>query len=391
MASISPSFSPSLSPSYSPSKSPSLSPSLSPSISPSISPSVSPSPANLIYPPTQNGLQKTLGATLDASYTTSATLSNTTGLQNKKGLFVVDRIDSSGAEKDASLREYISFAGVSGSTVTTLVRGLGGTTDQSHATGAIVEFVMDVVQQQAVIDTLLVGHGTDGTHKATTLASEMKATGAQIDTGTSDVLFATPKAIADSTLSYTTGTETLTNKTLTSPTINGATIATPTITGATITNPTLTFTDNAPGVNVKVRAYLAGAQNDLTNTTPTLVNLETEDYDVGSDFSVATHLFTVPVTGYYQVDAQIHLSSVVASKEYHIMIKNNGGVVLTQKWINSPSVMVNSILGIGLSDIIYITAGDTLGLYAQSDSGNNTVDLYPGQRYVYMAIHLLSV
>lgn len=111
--------------------------------------------SGIYYPPTQNGLQKTLGAQLDQGFTTSATFNNVTGLQNKQGLFVVDRIDSSGAAKDASFREYISFTGISGSTVTGLTRGLGGTTDQDHAIGAVVEFVMDIVQWQAVIDALL--------------------------------------------------------------------------------------------------------------------------------------------------------------------------------------------------------------------------------------------
>lgn len=115
----------------------------------------------LYHPPTQNGLQKTLGAQLDQGVTASATFNNVTGIQNKPGLFVVDRIDSDGNEKNASFREYISFEGTSGSTVTTLVRGLGGTTDQDHAIGAVVEFVSDVVQMQAIIDALESKTGVD--------------------------------------------------------------------------------------------------------------------------------------------------------------------------------------------------------------------------------------
>jgi hypothetical protein len=168
----------------------------------------------LIYPPTQNGLQKTLGAQLDVGTTSSATLNNTTGLQNLKGLFVVDRVDTSGTEKDASVREYISFAGVSGSTVTTLVRGLGGTTDQDHATGAVVEFVFDVVQMQALIDQLIAEHSTAGVHTSA-LVTTLKATGAVVNTGTSDVTIVTPKAITDSTITTTTKTQTLTNKRVT--------------------------------------------------------------------------------------------------------------------------------------------------------------------------------
>jgi hypothetical protein len=94
----------------------------------------------LYYPPTTNGLQKSLGAQLDEAEVTSVTLNNTTGIQDKAGVFVVDRIDTGGTEKDATVREYISFTGVSGNTLTGLTRGLGGGgADQDHAVGAVVE------------------------------------------------------------------------------------------------------------------------------------------------------------------------------------------------------------------------------------------------------------
>jgi len=121
--------------------------------------------ANLIYPPLINGLQKSLSAQLDEGVTASATLNNVTNIQNLKGLMVIDRIDASGAEKDPAVREYISFTGTSGSTVVGLTRGLAGTTDQDHAVGAIVEFVSDVVQQQAILDVISAEHNQDGTHK----------------------------------------------------------------------------------------------------------------------------------------------------------------------------------------------------------------------------------
>ena len=163
----------------------------------------------LIFPTTQNGIQKTLGAQLDTGVTSSATFNNTTNVQNLKGLFVVDRIDTSGAEKDAAFREYISFTGVSGSTVTGLTRGLGGTTDQDHAIGAVVEFVSDVVQQQAILDALT---------SVVTAAGALDTTKV-VDLTTAQVL--THKDLTDATNTFpttvvtTTGTQTLTNKRIT--------------------------------------------------------------------------------------------------------------------------------------------------------------------------------
>lgn len=110
--------------------------------------------AVLFYPPSVNGLQKTLGAALDEAFTTAATLNNTTNIQNQPGIFVVDRIDTNGDEKPAADREYISFTAVSGSTLTGLTRGIGGSTDQDHAVGAVVEFIPDVVWAQMITDAL---------------------------------------------------------------------------------------------------------------------------------------------------------------------------------------------------------------------------------------------
>ena len=108
---------------------------------------------NVFFPPTQNGLQKTLDAQLLTGVTASATLNNVTGIQNKKGVMVIDRVDSNN-NLTPNKREYISFDGTSGTTVVTLGRGLGGSTDQDHAVGAIVEFINDVVQQEALLTEL---------------------------------------------------------------------------------------------------------------------------------------------------------------------------------------------------------------------------------------------
>lgn len=108
----------------------------------------------LMYPPSQNGLQKTLGSALSAGTTAAATLNNVTGVQNKPGVFVIDRVNTAGTETP-SKREFISYTGTSGSTVTTLVRNVDGSgSDQDHEIGAIVEFIPDVIWAQSVNDAL---------------------------------------------------------------------------------------------------------------------------------------------------------------------------------------------------------------------------------------------
>jgi len=108
----------------------------------------------IFYPPSVEVLQKTLNAQLDQGDTSSMTLNNTTNIQNKAGIVVINRIDTSGEEKSASVREYVIFTGTSGSTLTGLTRAVGGSTDQDHSVGSVVEFVWTAKAYDDLLDTL---------------------------------------------------------------------------------------------------------------------------------------------------------------------------------------------------------------------------------------------
>ena len=125
--------------------------------------------ANLYNVPLKNRVQKVLQNTLTSGETGTITLTTsvTSDLQASSdipGILVIDRIDVNGNLTPA-LTEYISFTGVSGSTVTGLVRGLGGSTAVGHSIGAIVEFVPDVVWADAINDVFTEQHTATGNHK----------------------------------------------------------------------------------------------------------------------------------------------------------------------------------------------------------------------------------
>lgn len=125
----------------------------------------------LYYVPTKNFTQKTLDAQLDAGTTSAMTLNNVTGVQNKPGVVLLNRVNSSGTEQPAADREFVSYTGVSGSTLTGLTRNAdSGSSDQDHAVGTVVEFIPDVLWAQGLTDHILTEHGTDGTHDATKVA-----------------------------------------------------------------------------------------------------------------------------------------------------------------------------------------------------------------------------
>lgn len=120
----------------------------------------------LYYPPSTNALQKQLNADYTASDAV-ITLTNTTNIQNKPGVCVINRINTASERQAAADWTYIKFTGTSGSTLTgcTAISG-----DQDHAIGEVVEFIFDVTQGQAIVDTFDVDHDVDtGTHKLTQL------------------------------------------------------------------------------------------------------------------------------------------------------------------------------------------------------------------------------
>lgn len=109
-------------------------------------------------------LQKTLQAAI-SDVATVLTPNNVANIPDDTGVsFVVDRVDSSG-NKTPTKRELMTGV-ISGGTVTGLKRGEQGTTAQSHAAGAVIEFVNSGEMWNDLIDFMLQDHDNpNGGHK----------------------------------------------------------------------------------------------------------------------------------------------------------------------------------------------------------------------------------
>lgn len=105
--------------------------------------------------PTQNAIQKVTTALLEAGHTDALYLFDMVGLENKPGVVVIDRVDTAGNETPA-LREYITYTGISGSSLVGLIRNAdNGGVDRNHVQGAVVEFVPDVLWANGIREALL--------------------------------------------------------------------------------------------------------------------------------------------------------------------------------------------------------------------------------------------
>ena len=266
----------------------------------------------LFFPPTSNGLQKTLGAALEEAATT-VTLNNVTGIQNKAGVFVVDRIDTGGTEKSATVREYISFTGVSGSTLTGLTRGLGGGgADQDHAIGAVVEFVSDVVQQQGILSALANSHTSAGAVDTTKVVDLTTAQTLTNKTLTTPVI-ATLLQAAGKTLTMPATPDTLVAK-----------ATTDTLTNKRITKRVTTTTDDATAAIDTDSCDEYELSAVANNTTFTLTGTPTDGQTLIVRFKDAGVSKTLTWTGFTAVGVTLP-TATTAGKWHYVGCKYNLG------------------------------------------------------------------
>jgi hypothetical protein len=112
-----------------------------------------------------------------------------------------DRVDSSGTKTPSKMERIRGTVVGSNFVVSSGGRAVEGT-EQVH-TSPVVEMIWNADDWNDTVDHILTEHNQDGTHKAATVTT-LKATGAEINTGTEDAKIVTPKALADSNLARTT-------------------------------------------------------------------------------------------------------------------------------------------------------------------------------------------
>lgn len=133
---------------------------------------------------------------------------------------------------------------------------------------------------------------------------------------------------------------------------------------------------------VGARRHLS-SDKTISTASDTKVELDSEDWDIGGDFS--NYKFTAPYRGYYQVNASICYLAT-GDKNYVTRVKLNGTTVLESIVLPSISTFVT----VNVSDIIYMTVGQYLELYAYQAAGIN-VTVAGRLRSTFMSVQLLRL
>lgn len=223
------------------------------------------------------------------------TLNSTTGLPTDTEITLTfNRVTSDGAVNSTSVMERIRGT-ISGATLTSYTRGCDGTTEQAHAAAVVVEYIPNASDINDQVDGILVQHNQDGTHKAG-LVTSLKATAAEVTTGTEDAKIATPKAIRDATHTFTSpkivtaiadsGGNELLKLTATSLAVNELTLAN----AATTANPTITASGGDDNVGLDLKMKGTGVFRK-----PTTVGIQVFDSGISTSTGDGKAFFRVPV------------------------------------------------------------------------------------------------
>ena len=109
----------------------------------------------------------------DASVTAFGLVSATSIPTDTAVILTIDRVNSSGVATPSLMERIVGV--MSGTTVTSCVRGLEGTA-QAHAAGAVVEIVISKSNINKLMEGILTEHNQDGTHGAITTTAAITQT-----------------------------------------------------------------------------------------------------------------------------------------------------------------------------------------------------------------------
>ncbi len=204
---------------------------------------------------------------------------------------------------------------------------------------------------------------------------------------TDDDLLKIGTGAATKTMVDTNSTQTLSGKTLTAPTIADFTNAVHdhldtddggTLTPAAVVNP------------YKAKAHAATNQT-ISDATATVVTFGTEDYDPNGNF--ASNAYTVPRTGYYQVNVTVTISAGGKGASYRVNLRKSSTDIAQIQNVPFPAATLYGDVSLSFSDTLLLTSGDVMDVRALCDTSDSSSPVILGgatNQFTFCSFHLLS-
>jgi len=134
------------------------------------------------------------------------------------------------------------------------------------------------------------------------------------------------------------------------------------------------------------RAYLSSAQT-IGSAVTTVINMDTENWDIGGDYNIASYKYVAPSNGKYFVSISVDWEGSTNPGDgelYYIRILKNG--VVTEDYYFKTGGAGPFIMK--FSTIMLLSAGDEIKPAAFQNLGANRY-LYPGSMYTYFVVYRL--
>jgi hypothetical protein len=163
-----------------------------------------------------------------------------------------------------------------------------------------------------------------------------------------------------------------------------------TIANEAITAPHYSSADKPAGFPSKPKfsGYLSSAQDNIADNTTTLINIDAENYDIGANFDTTTHLFTAPITGYYDVKGGVGWKSgtVADQKNFFVGLYVDSTENATH-WLMSSGT---GALIMPIARTLYVAKGSTINIRCYHNVGGATPDLYNNNQYTFLTIEFIE-
>ena len=120
----------------------------------------------------------------------------------------------------------------------------------------------------------------------------------------------------------------------------------------------------------KARATKSANQS-LTDAVVTQITFDTETYDANGNF--ASNVYTAPVDGYYQINMSCSITSPTSKGvAAQLGIRKNGTAYKTLSNSPYPATTIYTDFPFAYSDLMYLTAGNTIDFTAYIDTSDSS-------------------
>lgn len=141
----------------------------------------------------------------------------------------------------------------------------------------------------------------------------------------------------------------------------------------------------APSSSTFVGVKYKVATGTISGTT--VVKYTTLVFDANTDYSTSTGLYTVPSTGYYQINAAFVINNTDSSggTSAAIIIEKNSVIWSQAGWQANNGADTTDAVRVQISDIVQATAGDTIGIYSSTNVTNPTYAAAGNSEFISIA------